>query len=114
MLSELSIHEPSRGEGSCSGEEVGGYGGDDLGEIVFDVVGAKPYDAIAAGFEECLALGVFLVLTFVNRAVDLHDETMAGTEEIDHEGADGMLASNGSPSYSTCRVQKVCNRYSRI
>jgi len=86
---------PSGGEGSFSGEKVGGYGSDHLGGIVFHVFGGKPHDPIAAGFEESLALGVSLLLAFVNRAVDLHDEAMAGAEEIDHEGANGLLPSEG-------------------
>jgi len=65
------------------------------GQVLFYVFGAEPYDVIAARFEECLSLGISLALTFVNTAVDLHDETMAGAEEIDHEGANGLLPSEG-------------------
>jgi len=88
------LPSPSGVEGSSVGEKKGGYGVDDLGEMAFHVVG-EPHDAIAAGFEECLSLDVSGLLTEVNQAVNLHDEAMAGAEEIDHEGANGLLTSEG-------------------
>jgi len=82
---------PSGGEGNISGEKMGDYGGDHLRQIFFHVFCGEPHDSIAACFEECLPLGVSFLLTAVNGAVDLHDEAMGGTEEIDHEGANRLL-----------------------
>ncbi len=70
---------------------MGDYGGDHLRQIFFHVFCGEPHDSIAACFEECLPLGVSFLLTAVNGAVDLHDEAIGGTEEIDHEGANRLL-----------------------
>ena len=48
--------------------------------------------AEAEGFERGLALFVFLLLGFVNGAIDLDHEPLRRAVEVDHEGADRLLA----------------------
>ena len=108
---------PSRGGGEYG--DVSDYGGNHLGQVLFHVAGGKPYDPIAAGFEESLALGVSLLLAFVNRAVDLHDEAMAGAEEIDYKGANGLLTPEGdtelvATQYATQLTLTCCRCLAKV
>jgi hypothetical protein len=53
----------------------------------------KPYKAVAETFQECLSLPIPLALFRVDRSIDLDDQVLRRTVEVDDEGADRVLAS---------------------
>src|SRR5689334_11338005 len=62
------------------------------GQIGDDPIGGHAQHTIAGALKLCLTLKVVLVLGFVYPAVDLHNETNGGAEEVDNVRPDRLLA----------------------
>jgi hypothetical protein len=63
----------------------------DSSEVGVDAIDREAQDGVAETPEAVVPFSIVLALLLVNLPVDLDDETVSGTREIDNVGADRML-----------------------